>query len=223
MTARRRLPILAAAMAGAVLTACVSAPPEYIYTTPADHHQPQVTRETARLDLLPDYRGGGLNRGDAGAVAAFVRDYQQIGHGALVLSAPAGADTYALREDIRAVAAAAGVPLGEIPVIATAAEEPGAPFNLTFTLYEAHAPECGRNWPDLRTLPRSQSYPNFGCALNANMAAMIADPADLVWPRETDPADAARRSTVLDAYRAGQPTATTRTDQDSASVSGLSN
>src|SRR3989338_6607615 len=49
--------------------------------------------------------------------------------------------------------------------------------------------------------------------------AVVADPAGLAGPRTMTPADAGRRDTVLEKYRAGQPTATQRTEQDSGAVS----
>ena len=42
--------------------------------------------------------------------------------------------------------------------------------------------------------------------MNANLAAQIADPRDIISPRPMTPADAGRRAVVFDNYRAGQPT-----------------
>jgi pilus assembly protein CpaD len=39
------------------------------------------------------------------------------------------------------------------------------------------------------------------------MAAQIENPRDIAGPRKADPADAARRSVVLDKYRQGEVTA----------------
>ena len=55
-----------------------------------------------------------------------------------------------------------------------------APIRLSYLRYVAEAPECG-HWPtnladDQRNLP----YPNFGCAQQHNLAAQIANPADLL-------------------------------------------
>jgi pilus assembly protein CpaD len=61
--------------------------------------------------------------------------------------------------------------------------------------------------------------PNFGCAVTANMAAQIANPADLARPQHATPADAARRSLVLDKYRKGQITSSEKDDQAKGVVS----
>jgi pilus assembly protein CpaD len=55
---------------------------------------------------------------------------------------------------------------------------------------------------DYRNLP----YPNFGCAQQRNLAAQIANPADLLGPRTTETADAERRAVVFDKYRQGRVT-----------------
>jgi len=51
---------------------------------------------------------------------------------------------------------------------------------------------------------------------------MLEDPRDLDHPRATDKADALRRNTVLQKYRAGEPTYTNITAKtDSGSVSDM--
>ncbi len=46
-------------------------------------------------------------------------------------------------------------------------------------------------------------HPNYGCAYQNNMAAMVANPVDLLRQRSEEPSDANRRSAVLERYRAG--------------------
>ena len=61
------------------------------------------------------------------------------------------------------------------------------------------------HWPtNLADDPRNLPYPNFGCAQQRNLAAQVANPADLLGPRTMEPADAERRDVVLDKYRQGQ-------------------
>ena len=55
--------------------------------------------------------------------------------------------------------------------------------------------------------------------MRANLAAMVSDPADLLGARRSDPADTLRRIEVLDLYRAGQSTATERSESESGAVS----
>jgi len=46
--------------------------------------------------------------------------------------------------------------------------------------------------------------------VNANLAAQIANPRDIIAPRAMTPSDVARRSVVFDDYRKGTQTAAER-------------
>jgi pilus assembly protein CpaD len=89
-----------------------------------------------------------------------------------------------------------------------------ATVRLNYPRVSAEAGPCGL-WPaDLGPTYEPQHYENknywnLGCASQRNLAAMVANPADLVQPRGED-ADAykARRSVVLENYRKGDPTGT---------------
>ncbi|MFT6460720.1 MAG: pilus assembly protein CpaD [Maricaulis maris] len=65
----------------------------------------------------------------------------------------------------------------------------------------------------------NQHHTNFGCALAVNLAAMVADPRDLVAPRDMEAGDTGRRQTVIEGYREGQSTASERSDYESGAVS----
>jgi pilus assembly protein CpaD len=61
------------------------------------------------------------------------------------------------------------------------------------------------------TYQGQQNYPmtNFGCATQHNLAAAVANPEDLVQPRNEQPGYAARRRIVIDKYRQGQDPSST--------------
>jgi pilus assembly protein CpaD len=62
---------------------------------------------------------------------------------------------------------------------------------------------------------------NHGCASQRNLAAQVAEPADLVQPRADTPALTSRRATVLDKYRKGEGTATQNPDANKGKISDL--
>ena len=95
---------------------------------------------------------------------------------------------------------------------------PGAPILVGFRTYEAVIPQCG-NWNNLTATRDNVAQSNFGCAVTANMAAQIRDPEDIVSPEAMDPTDAARRSTVMGKYRAGEVTSAQTNDDSSGAVS----
>jgi len=66
----------------------------------------------------------------------------------------------------------------------------------------ASVPTCP-NWSDARALGgTSSSHSNYGCATNSNLAAMIADPADLVLGQAgTTTDDAAEAAKAVKSYR----------------------
>ncbi len=97
--------------------------------------------------------------------------------------------------------------------------EPGAPIVVGFERFEAITPRCGLDWESLTRTRDNEAFGNFGCAITANIAAQVANPQDLIRPRNTTPVDAQRRTTVLDNYRRGEITASARDDQATGTVS----
>ena len=78
-----------------------------------------------------------------------------------------------------------------------------APVRVSYTAMRAQTDKCGR-WPDdlLETMPKTSTTPNFGCSYQNNLAAQIANPADLLGPRKQTP---------IDAENAAMSSTTTRT------------
>ena len=91
---------------------------------------------------------------------------------------------------------------------------------LAYTAFRANAPECGSLADqDFSDASSNNELPTLGCAVRTNMAAMIADPADLFGERDLEEGDNERRSTVLGLYRQGQPTGAQRSDDENGAVS----
>jgi pilus assembly protein CpaD len=65
----------------------------------------------------------------------------------------------------------------------------------------------------------NKDYYNFGCAYQRNMAAMVANPSDLVQSRPEAPVYTARRREGFEKYRQGQTTTTTYPEADKAKLS----
>ena len=85
----------------------------------------------------------------------------------------------------------------------------------------AYAKDCG-SWPkDLTETSRNAQYENFGCAQQANLAAMVANPRDLERPRKQSPSDATRRSNVIDKYRQGEATAAAQEEKQKVKISDV--
>jgi pilus assembly protein CpaD len=150
-------------------------------------------------------------------VTAFAKDYLEHGNGALSVSVPAGDE--AARRFFAGRLSDLGIPAWRIMFATNMG--PDADVALSYIRYAAAAAPCGdwsKNYGDT-----SQNFPgpNFGCATQHNIAAMVSDPRDLVAPRREDPADAARRVTVFDKYRKGEPTSSQKTNEQKATVSDV--
>jgi pilus assembly protein CpaD len=174
-----------------------------------------VEPEVATLVVQIDEGLQSLARGEHERVRAFAERWKVRGHGVLNASSPSGASNQAAAaialEEVKAVLTSNGVVDGSVQYTSYRAGEGDtkAPITLSFVTYVASTPNCGTDWSEnIGFSPRNQPWPEFGCSTQKNFAASVADPRDLVEPRAIDSADANRRSTVFEKYRAGLPTAT---------------
>lgn len=204
MVTRGRAIALAAAMA---LGACEMASNDRLASTDvAARHPIMVTSQTVRLPVF--VAGGALPAPDAERLAGFVDEFLRAGGGVLEIAAPQAAgreQAIAQASVVREAALKRGVRPDEVQM--RLSDEPaGAPLIVSYERYVAHAPACGDLSQNDAANDRNLAHPNFGCANQSNIAAMVANPADLVRPRGETPADAARKSQVVQNYRAGQHT-----------------
>jgi hypothetical protein len=67
------------------------------------------------------------------------------------------------------------------------AGDPWGEGSLAYTVDEMHPigshKPCGQEWPDLGSDETNHLSPNHGCAVHANIAAMVADPSVLKKPK----------------------------------------
>jgi pilus assembly protein CpaD len=134
----------------------------------------------------------------------------------IVVRAPSGGDPVATRSASNARTALEE--MGAEVRMGAYEGAPGAPILVGYNAYQAVVPQCG-NWTNLTATRDNAGYGNFGCAVTANMAAQIANPADIVSPQPMDPTDAARRSTIIGKYRAGEVTSAQTNNDSSGAVS----
>jgi pilus assembly protein CpaD len=183
-------------------------------------------QETARMDLLVDTDANGLMWSQLGQFQVFVEHYKSNGHGPIVLSYPNGgaSDGVAMNAlaEVRAFLDTQGVTARYTEEGPYDARGMGnAPVIVSYLHYAAEMPpQCAnRRWDDLTSERDNEAYAGFGCFMAQNRAAMIGDPYHLAGPTDLDAPDGARRQTVLDTYRRGEPTGTQRRDDESGAVS----
>jgi len=206
------------------------------YTTPPDYRErhPIAIKEGARtVEVLVGSRRGGLNPTQRADVLAFAHSWRREATGGIVVEAPVGTpnDT-ASREamhEIRSILTAASVPPHALALRSYQPTDPTRfpSIRMNYPLVKATTHNCDRIWPDDvgptydKLHNQNVEYWAFGCATQRNLAAMVADPTDLVQPRSGSPTYTARRTFALDKYRQGQSTATTYTDEQKGKISEL--
>ena len=145
------------------------------------------------------------------SIEAFANRYKAGANGSLSVMIPAGsANESSARKMLPKIVTALnqlGIPRGRIRSATYYASNYGSasPIKLSFTALAASVKECGK-WPeDLAAVNgENQNYHNFGCASQNNLAAQIANPADLLGPRAMTPIDAERRNEAIETYREGE-------------------
>lgn len=220
-----RLPYLLFGLS--TLGACASVPEPDMPPAPtwADRHEIAVTQSSERVELAVAAGDVALSGEARSSLSALASGYLRYGHGALVMSTPSGSENAEaaslVAADARRALVDAGVSYAAVAGSTyDASGSPNAPIVVSFARYEAQAPDCAPLWEqDLAHQSNNQPWMSFGCATQANLAALVEDPADLLRPRAEDPRDSGRRDTVMQAYRAGEQTHAERSNDERATVS----
>ena len=190
--------------------------------TPTEQFAIEVRPHPEELQLAS--HATGLSGNQASALDDFYRQWLLAEGGAITLKAPEhGVDPAGAFRTVTAardLLVSQGVDPAKIRIIGYNAQgQAHAPIIVGYTRYDAHGPECGRDWDNLTSTGQNRPYANFGCSVTANLAAQIANPADLLAPRDSQPVDAQRREVVMDHYRKGENTSTAKDEQSSGAIS----
>lgn len=164
-------------------------------------NQPVVTRSDFAVDLAaPD---GTLSPSEQARLDAWFTSLS-LGYGDVVYVD--GAYAYGARTDVARVTGKYGLLVSPGAPVTAGAIQPGT-VRVVVSRTRASVPDCP-NWdrppsPDFQNKQMS----NYGCALGANMAAMVAHPGDLVHGREGEAlVDGLTASKAIQSYRTAKPT-----------------
>jgi pilus assembly protein CpaD len=164
---------------------------------------PVVSRADYALDLAAP--GGSLASAEAARLDGWFRSLQ-LGYGDNIYVD--GADAYGARSDVARVASRYGMLVSNGAPVTSGDIAPGT-VRVVVSRTRASVPNCP-NWsvPSQPNLENA-SMSNFGCAVNANLAAMVANPEDLVHGREgSGLGDAQTATKAVESYRNATPTGT---------------
>jgi len=160
-----------------------------------------------------------LSAGDAANLSAFVDDYMARGNGAISVSVPTSAYSSRVITALGERIADLGVPRSRILVgVQNLAGSEGR-VEVGYMSFEAHTAPCG-DWSD----NAAQSFentplPNYGCSVQHNIAAQLADPRDLEQASGIGTPDATQRMQVFNKYEQGQTTQSQKTSAQSGAIS----
>ena len=165
--------------------------------------QPVVSRTDYVFDA--QIAGGGFAPGEASRVAGWL-DSLNIRYGDRIAVDDGGVYRGAVRGEVARMVAHYGLDLADSAPLTAAPVAPGT-VRVVVTRASASVPGC----PDFTRSGSSEfmgsTTSNFGCASNASMAAMVANPLDLV---RGEPGvatfDTATNTRAVGAYRKAAPT-----------------
>ncbi len=184
------------AIAGCGETSRVSDDVHPRLSDPARRHPIVLVAETATLDLAGASGDKGLEARAFIETTRFVRNFRHEGRGPLSIAVPRGGGSGISRrvQHVRSLAWRNGVPPERIRVVSRRGH--GA-VTLSYDRIAAVGPTCGDWSEDVTRTKQNLPYPNFGCASQRNIAAMTANPTDLVVPAAETPRGSETRASDL--------------------------
>jgi pilus assembly protein CpaD len=191
--------------------------------TPAERHPIIVSQQPHKMSVKVARGSAGLAPAQRAALIDFLTRYRaaDAGNSKLIISVPSGSanEVSAMNAvaDMRPLLADQGFPESSISIEPYHAEgDPQPPVRIAYLRYAADGPTCGK-WPtNVAENTRNVNYENFGCAQQKNLAAMVANPADLLGPRTMTPSSADRRDVTWDRYVKGTTSGTSRSSDERA-------
>ena len=226
MTAIKLKSALLSAAALAV-SACAGGPfnGEKHAMTVAEAHPISVDGQVVTLTISGDVTTSDISNVDKARIRSFASSYMNNGHGPLTVTAPSGAgndrNDHEAAADIRKALNDAGVPWSAIHgATYRTGEASNDQIILSYTRYVATASPCGI-WSGIKESEyRNVRSPNMGCATMNNIAAMVADPHDLIAPSDVAPRDGQSVVRTMELYRAGEVTASAVDQNINAEAAG---
>lgn len=167
-------------------------------------HQPVVHRTDFVLDLSTS--GDRLAESERQRLAGWLASIG-VGYGDRIsIDEPYGYASPGARADVAAVAGEYGLLLSDGAPVLQGAVQPGT-IRVIASRATASVPGCP-TWANPAAEASTTTSPNYGCALNSNIAAMVANPEDLVLGQHGSTSGSATTATrAIRTYRERPPTA----------------
>ncbi len=176
--------ILIVSIAG-VLSGCGSMGSPAANSSLYSVNQPVVKRTNYAIDVNTDGYNG-LPASETQRVSEWF-DALKLGFGDRIAVdfGDAGA-SYAVKQEVARLASLHGMVMVDAAPVTPGNVTPGT-ARIVVTRSDASVPNCPNWTKHTESNYNSSNHPGYGCAVNSNMAAMVADPEDLVRGRESTP------------------------------------
>lgn len=199
----------------------------FTLANPNERHPIAVRQGEVTLDLAVYPGSAGLNQSQKDKVANYLADYKSQSSERLLIRAPSGGpnETAAMRayDQVRKALRTAGIdPRSVVLEPYFGNGDPSAPLRLSYLQFVAQPPDCPDWSENIGRDPQNMPWPNMGCATQRNLAAMVANPEDLIRPRGETPRPGERRDVVWGKYVKGEPTISKRDPSEHANASEVS-
>lgn len=192
----RNLKFMITASLGLALAGCGSLGSN---TSMYSAHQPVVERTNYAIDVNVD--GSGIAASEQRRMSEWF-DALQLGYGDRVaIDYGSGYSNSAAQDVISDAAADRGLLLSDTAPV-TVGDVPAGAVRVIVTRSKATVPSCPDWSSQTDSNFNSSNHSNYGCASNSNLAAMIADPEDLVRGRKDTVLDSNSGSNAVKAHRA---------------------
>ena len=211
-SALRRNAVVLAVLSAALLAGCAKRDSITVGSVPDDYrtNHPIVLADRQQTLDLPVAAGSlSLSRGHKQVIGGFMDDYDRGAGSAVRVLVPTGSVNAAAAShvsgDIVSYLRQQGVPGGSILVdyYDAGAPDAAAPIRISYSALKAGvAGKCGRRPDDMLKTGDNKHYADFGCSYQNNLAAQVANPADLLGPRKSTPIDPENRANAIDQYKA---------------------
>ncbi|HYN45835.1 MAG TPA: CpaD family pilus assembly lipoprotein [Allosphingosinicella sp.] len=205
----RIITLAAVSALGLVVGGCSTQPRGGL--TPANNtgvyslHQPVVEHINFVFDLTTN--GDRVPDAELDRLAAWFGSID-IGYGdRLTIDEPRGYESAGARQDVARIASRFGLLLADGAPVTEGNISPGR-IRVVASRSSAHVPGCPY-WSDPGIESPVRTATNYGCSINSNLAAMIADPDDLVRGRDnTGQGSATTAGRAVRLYRDRTPSGT---------------
>ena len=163
-----------------------------------DRYPIEVARGPVKMEISSQY--GSLQSPQIYAISAFTRSASISESSKITIRRPSGGGASGrIAKETYRVLLQSGI-ASRMILNRTYPGPSTAPVQLSYNGSVAVTKECGDWSSDLSNTSGNQPYPNLGCSIQNNIAAMVSNPDDFLVPEPTVPAYAASRDPAARQY-----------------------